>query len=201
MPAPCSELTCALTREQLLQRFPEHRRALQASLARLVGMPDAEDLTAETLLRALDAVDGFRGQASLATWLQRIGLNLAYDLLRARRRHPELPFACDSGDEGDELDAVPAADPDASRIEQQQMSQCVRDVLGRLPAEQRQLLHEAAVLDRPLAQLAGQTGITTGNAKIRLYRARQAMKTALAAHCDFAHESNGTLCCVPKTSR
>jgi DNA-directed RNA polymerase specialized sigma24 family protein len=71
-----------MDREELLRRYPAHRGRLVASLARLVGVTDAEDLAEETLLRALAAVDRFRGEAALSTWLHRIGVNLAYDLLR-----------------------------------------------------------------------------------------------------------------------
>jgi RNA polymerase sigma factor (sigma-70 family) len=45
----------------------------------------AEDLVQETLLRALQRADSFRGDASLATWLHRILHNLAVDRLRADR--------------------------------------------------------------------------------------------------------------------
>ena len=190
----------ALTRAELLRRFPELRAPLQHRLARLVGAADAEDLAGETLLRALEAVDGFRGQASLATWLHRIAANLAYDLLRQRSRSA----GCDDRDAHSEADGKAAdanADDAGLALQHAQMSRCMRDLLDRLPAPQRQLLFEADMLDRPLGEIAGRSGITTGNAKIRLHRARRAIRSALKAHCDFDRENSGTLCCVPKLGR
>ncbi|MEO6144682.1 MAG: RNA polymerase sigma factor, partial [Dermatophilaceae bacterium] len=45
----------------------------------------AEDLVQETLLRALQRAEAFRGQSSLATWLHRILHNMAVDLFRRDR--------------------------------------------------------------------------------------------------------------------
>ena len=73
-----------MNREDLLRGYPALRERLLATLSRLVGPNDAEDLANDTLLRALAAIDDFRGEAALSTWLHRIAINLAYDLLRKR---------------------------------------------------------------------------------------------------------------------
>lgn len=178
-----------MTGEELLRRFPEHRGRLVAALARLVGPADAEDLADETLLRALSAVDGFRGEAALATWLHRIGVNLAYDLLRRHGREAQ--------EGGGEAEHEAAAD-DGDPLEQRQMSDCVREVLATLPAPQRQLLVQADVLDRTAPEIARDAGITAGNAKIRLHRARRALQSALESRCEFHYRDGGVLCCAPK---
>lgn len=179
-----------IDREALLAEFPRLRPRLVAALARLAGPADAEDLADETLLRALAAIDGFRGEAALGTWLHRIGTNLAYDLLRRRSRQPfEAATA-----EADEIAADAGHDP----LERRQMSDCVQEVLATLPAPQRQLLVQADVLDRTAPEIARDAGITTGNAKIRLHRARRALQTALESRCDFHYRDGGVLCCAPK---
>ena len=48
----------------------------------------AEDLVQDTLVRALERVASFRGDASLATWLHRILHNLSVDQLRRAREVP-----------------------------------------------------------------------------------------------------------------
>jgi RNA polymerase sigma-70 factor (ECF subfamily) len=184
-----------MERDDLLQQFPAQRKRLVASLSRLVGAADAEDLAEETLLRALAAVDSFRGEAALGTWLHRIGVNLAYDLLRRRGRDPVLApehgveaaeAACENSDEG---------------LEKKQMSECVQDLLAKLPARQRQVLVQADVLDLTAAEIARDEGISAGNAKIRLHRARLALKQVVEAHCDLHHCEAGVLCCTPKVER
>ncbi len=181
--------------DELLRRFPAHRTKLVATLARLVGPADAEDLVNETLLRAMAAVSGFRGEAGLGTWLHRIGMNLAYDHLRHRGRDP----LANGGEDPAALDAIPADDA-ADPLEQRQMSQCMQQVLAGLPAAQRQLLVQADVLDQTAAGIARQAGITTGNAKIRLHRARKALQRVLREQCDFHHRDGGVLCCTPKSA-
>lgn len=181
-----------MDRDELLRAFPVHRPKLVANLARMVGPADAEDLAAETLLRALDAAEGFRGEAALGTWLHRIGVNLANDLLRRRERSPVVPVAGD----GDLPDIVADAS-DSEPIEQRQMSACVRNLLATLPPAQRDVLTQADMLDRTALEIARDGGITPGNVKIRLHRARRAMQDVLETHCDFDRDS-GVLCCTPK---
>jgi len=182
-----------MDRAQLLSAFPEHRAQLVSSLLRLVGAADAEELANETLLRALDAVDAFRGEAELSTWLHRIALNLAYDLLRRRERSPVY-----CAGHGADLPDVIADGTDGETLERQQMSCCVQNLLAKLPAPQRLVLAQADMLDQTAPEIARDSGMTTGNVKIRLHRARRAMQAALETHCDFEHHESGVLCCVPK---
>ena len=182
-----------MDRDELLRLFPAHRGRLVASLARLVGTAEAEDLAAETLLRALEAVDDFRGEAALGTWLHRIGVNLAYDLLRRRERSPIL-----SVETGVNVPEAVSEAADAGPLEQEQMSQCIQNLLAKLPPQQRHVLAQADMLEQTALEIAQGSGITAGNVKIRLHRARRAMQAVLETHCDFDRES-GVLCCVPKS--
>ncbi|MDR0478827.1 MAG: RNA polymerase sigma factor [Burkholderiaceae bacterium] len=182
-----------MDREELLSRFPAHRGKLVAVLVRLVGATEAEDLANETLLRAMAAVEGFRGEAGLGTWLHRITVNLAYDHLRRYGRDPAIP----NGVGADLPDIADDSSPDV--LEQRQMSACVQKVLATLPASQRQLLIQADVLDQTTAEIARDAGITTGNAKIRLHRARRNLEVALESRCEFHHRDGGVLCCTPKS--
>src|SRR5262245_14303977 len=47
---------------------------------------EAEDLTQQTFLQALRAIGGFRGEASLGTWLHRIAVNAALNHARDQKR-------------------------------------------------------------------------------------------------------------------
>lgn len=183
-----------MDRDTLLRSFPAERGRLVASIARLVGPTDAEDLANETLLRALSAVEDFRGEAALGTWLHRIGINLAYDLLRRRERNPVL-----AAEQCVDVPEAVADGPNGNRLEQKQMTQCVRNLLTKLPPQQRHMLTQADMLDQTAPEIARDAGVTTGNVKIRLHRARRAMQSVLERHCDFDHGENGTLCCTPKS--
>lgn len=181
-----------MNREELMAQFPAHRSRLVSALTRLVG-PDAEDIANETLLRALDAIDGFQEQAALGTWLHRIATNLAYDHLRRLGRQP-VEFMGH--------DALPdLAEEGPDHHEQRQMSACVQQVLETLPDAQRQLLLQADVLELTAAEIAEESDISVGNAKIRLHRARRALEAELSSRCDFHRRDEGVLCCTPKPAR
>ena len=180
-----------MNRDELLRVFPSHRGRLVAALSRLVEPAEAEDLAQETLLRALSAVDGFRGDAALGTWLHRIAINLAHDRLRRRVRDVEPPSGLPE----------PVAPTVPDPFEGAQMSGCVKEVLAALPASHRQVLIEADMLERSTVEIARDAGISVGNVKIRLHRARRAMKKALEARCEFHHREAGVLCCAPKPNR
>lgn len=183
-----------MTRDELLHLYPAHRPRLVATLSRLVGPAEAEDLAQETLLRALSAVDGFHGKAALGTWLHRIGVNLAYDVLRRRSASPVLP-AEDTGNIAETATETSGSEA----LELRQTSECVRNMLSALPAQQRDVLVQADMLERTVPEIARDAGITTGNAKIRLHRARRAMKAALERSCAFYYGPAGELLCAPKS--
>lgn len=63
------------------------RPRLAATIRRLVGHPDdTDELIQQTLLKAWERRDSFRGDSGFATWLCAIGGNLALDHLRAAKR-------------------------------------------------------------------------------------------------------------------
>jgi RNA polymerase sigma-70 factor (TIGR02960 family) len=66
-----------------------YRRELQLHCYRMLGaVGDAEDLVQETLLSAWRSVNGFRGNASVRTWLYRIATNRCLNALRDAQRRP-----------------------------------------------------------------------------------------------------------------
>ena len=62
--------------EQIHEDF---RPKIQRYLIRLVGEPEAEDMTQEVFVKVSRALKNFRGEAQLSTWLYRIATNTALD--------------------------------------------------------------------------------------------------------------------------
>lgn len=183
-----------MTRDELLRFYPGHRANLIAVLSRLVGETEAEDMAQETLLRALSAVGDFRGEASLGTWLNRIGLNLAYDSLRRQNSNPIVL--------AEDLPDLPEPSTEAvatAGLELQQTNRCIRNMLATLPFHQRQVLAQVELLEQTTAEVAREARISQGNAKIRLHRARKALKAALEKNCALYHGPAGELRCTPKS--
>jgi len=72
-----------------------HGRVLHRLAFRMTGSADdAEDVVQEAFIRAFRQLGSYDGRAAVGTWLHRITVNCAVDLLRSRRRRPE-----DSGKE------------------------------------------------------------------------------------------------------
>ena len=64
-----------------------HSRAIYRSAYRITGnAADADDIVQEAFLRAYRAMHNFDARASLSTWLHRIAINCALDLIDARKR-------------------------------------------------------------------------------------------------------------------
>lgn len=137
----------------------------------------AEDLVQETLLRALQRADTFRGESSLSTWLHRILHNLAIDRLRQDREDA-------TGDVEREVDEQWHDDTytvDAALvIERAELRDEMQDALLRLPVIYRTavVLHDAEGMT--MAEIADVHEIGLPAAKQRLRRGRMMLVSALA---------------------
>jgi len=70
-----------------------HSRSLFRLAYRMTGNEsDAEDVVQEAFLRAYRQLARFEARSSFGTWIYRIGVNCALDLMRSRQRHPEHPL-------------------------------------------------------------------------------------------------------------
>jgi RNA polymerase sigma-70 factor (ECF subfamily) len=166
-------------------------------LVRLVGPRDAEDLTQAVFAKAAMALPAFRGDADPSTWLHRIAANAASDWLRSRASHEAkvtLPLAAASGDDAREpgvaahddgkLLADRAPSPE-QELATRDTSACIRGEIAKLPDGHREVMMLSALGGLADAEIAETLGITPGNAKVRLHRARQEFKQIIAARCDF----------------
>jgi RNA polymerase sigma-70 factor (ECF subfamily) len=92
-----------------------HSRSLFRLAFRLTGSEaDAEDVVQEAFLKAYRRLEQFEERAAVGSWLYRIAANVAYDLLRARRRAPHTADA--AGAEEDEPPALPSEEPGPERL-------------------------------------------------------------------------------------
>ena len=89
--------------ETLMRRH--NRRLFRLARATLRDDAEAEDALQEAYLAAHRSIDGFRGDASLATWLSRLVLNECFGRLRRQaRRHNVVPMVPLEGDVQREVD-------------------------------------------------------------------------------------------------
>ncbi|MDA8057621.1 MAG: sigma-70 family RNA polymerase sigma factor [Actinomycetota bacterium] len=153
--------------------------------ARSVTANDAEaqDLVGETVLRALERADQYRGDSSLRTWLHRILSHLAVD--RARHHAHELSVTDVETQWRDESYSVDAE----AVVERAESAAELRDALVHLPYHYRSavVLHDAE--GRTASEVADLLGISLPAAKQRIRRGRMMLVSALA-HRDERRVAN-----------
>lgn len=164
-------------------------------VARLVGAAHAEDVTQLALSKAAVAYAGFRGDASPRAWLFRIATNAAHDWRRAHSL--DALGATELEDLEGALGDSEGASPEA-RVVQGQMSECVGELVRRLPDGYRTVLALSDCEELSDKEIAAVLGVSVGAAKIRLHRARARLKEELERACSFYHDDRNVLCCDKK---
>jgi len=160
---------------------------LLAVARRLVGNDeDARDVVQDAMLSAYRSIDKFEAHSRVSTWLHRIVVNAGLMKLRTRRRKPEesieplLPTFREDGHYRTELPAWAAASDETA--ERNEMQQIVREAILNLPEAYREVVVLRDIEEQDTASTAAALGITPNAVKIRLHRARQALRTQLEQH-------------------
>lgn len=164
-----------------------HSTRLFSVARRVVGTDeDARDVVQDAFLSAFRAVGSFHGDARLSTWLHRIVVNTALMKLRSRRRRPEesieplLPGFQGDGHFTEQLqDWNEPVDQTLSRAETRAL---VRHRINELPESFRTVLLLRDIEGLSTEEAAKALETTANAVKIRLHRARQALRTLLAPH-------------------
>ena len=158
-------------------------RMLSLTRRLLRNEADARDALQEAFLSAFKAIARFQGDSQLSTWLHRIALNAALQRLRTRKRLAEesieelLPAFLEDGHHARHPPEWLA--PADVLLERREAREAVRAAIDRLPEGYRTvlLLRDIEALDT--AAVAELLQITENLVKVRLHRARQALRTLL----------------------
>jgi RNA polymerase sigma-70 factor (ECF subfamily) len=144
---------------------------------------EAQDALQEAFICAFKALSGFEGKCRISTWLHRITVNACLMRLRHRERKPELSID----------DLLPAYRADGhtttqfqrwddsalTRLEKNEMRSLVRSSIDQLPETYRTALLLRDIEELDSDEAAALLGITPNALKIRVHRARQALRTLL----------------------
>jgi RNA polymerase sigma-70 factor (ECF subfamily) len=160
---------------------------LLAVTRRILGSDeDARDAVQDALLSAFRSLDRFEGGSLLSTWLHRIAVNAALMKLRTRRRKPEepieplLPVYQENGHHQETFAGWhEPVDVTMARAENRAL---VRACIEQLPESYRTILLLRDIEEMDTEEAAQALGISANAVKIRLHRARQALRTLLAPH-------------------
>ena len=134
----------------------------------------ADELTGETFYRAMLSLDGFRGDASVKTWLLRIARNLYLRQSQRAQRNTSLEALQEQGvvfQEGQ-------SGPETAVIHQEQ-HRALHHALHQLSEQDRTLLLLSTQEKMPQREIAQLLGISISAVKVRLFRARQRLAALL----------------------
>lgn len=130
----------------------------------------ALDASQETFLRAWRALPRFRGDSSISTWLHRITVNTSLSIRKRAQRNT----AGDIDDSAYLLESE-SESPEAAG-ERLELADRLRRALGQLTPSQRQIVVMKDVEGYSHAEVARAQNISVGASKVRLHRARAALR-------------------------
>lgn len=167
--------------EQLVNRH--EKRVYTLSMNILKNREDAEDAVQSTFINALEHLDTFRQESSFSTWITRIASNKALHILRKRKNHPvSLDAATEENEDGfiphPEYIADWRDDP-AKKMEQRELKSILDKAIDGLPDKHRLVFMLRDVVGMNIAETGQALGISIPNVKVRLLRARLALRETL----------------------
>ena len=171
----------------LVQRLVDNHRAFLGFLSARVGdRALAEDLLQEAFVRGLGKLDTVRSEDSVVAWFYQLLRNAVIDHHRrsasADRRLDRLAA---------ELAARPEPDDEVVGV----VCRCVQELADTLRPEYAQALRRIEVDGVAVKDFAAELGITAGNAGVRIFRARAALKRQVARSCGTCAD-HGCLDCT-----
>lgn len=139
---------------------------------------DAEDIVQEAFVRAYQNLNKYRDEAKFTTWLLRIVTNLCTDMARMSSRRQALEQQEATGSllwmtQGETEDPV-------DNLNQESRSIALRKALQALPEHHRTVIILRDLEEREYSDIAQILGCTMGGAKLRVLRARRALKDRIA---------------------
>lgn len=144
---------------------------------------DARDALQDAFVSAFRSVDRFEGGSRVSTWLHRIAVNSCLMKLRSRRRRAEepiedlLPKFLEDGHAA--VPSVPWEGSVEALLERAETGALVRAAIDRLPESYRTVLLLRDIEELDTDETARMLEISPNAVKIRLHRARQALRELL----------------------
>ncbi|HEX5063686.1 MAG TPA: RNA polymerase sigma factor [Kofleriaceae bacterium] len=156
--------------------FRRHRGRVHASLFRVLGSNrDMDDLLQEAFIQVFQSLRGWRAEASLSTWIDRVSVRVAYRYLSQRGRRIQTDPMIDD-------DNVPGGEePGARRQLARDGIKRLYTVLDELGAASRLAFSLHEIDGRPLAEVAELVGSSVTATKLRVWRARKRVLEAAAS--------------------
>ncbi len=170
--------------ETLLERYGG--RLLRLARRFCGSEEDARDALQDAMLAVFKSIGNFEASSMLSTWLHRIVVNACLMKLRTKRRREEIDleeYLPRFKEDGHQLEpSQPWTESAESMLERDELRAFVRASIDQLPETHRVVLQLRDIEELSTDETAEVLGITPNAVKIRLHRARQALRALLDEH-------------------
>lgn len=159
--------------------FERHRTLVYRFAYQMVPRrDDAEDIVQEAFVRAYQNLDRYRDEAKFTTWLLRIVTNLCTDQARMSQRRTALEQQEAQG----ALDwmTIGVTEDPVQNLEEDRRKVALRKALQALPNHHRTVIILRDIEEREYTEMSQILGCTVGGAKLRVLRARRALRDRIA---------------------
>jgi RNA polymerase sigma-70 factor, ECF subfamily len=170
--------------EQLETLVRTHMPALLRVARRFMrSEEDARDAVQDAFVSAFRGIDKFESNAKLSTWLHRIVVNACLMRLRSQKRRPEedieeyLPRFHEDGHRIESSE--PWSESADAILQRAEIRDVVRSAIDQLPDTHREVLLLRDIEELSTDEAAEILHVTPNAVKVRLHRARQALRTLL----------------------
>ncbi|HMX40299.1 MAG TPA: RNA polymerase sigma factor [Saprospiraceae bacterium] len=157
----------------LLRRYEQY--AFTLAFRMLKNREDAHEVTQDSFLRAFRYLPEFRGEAKFSTWLYKIVRSTALNFLR--KQNPDIR----SIDDDERPITLPdEGAPDASHhLERRERQTTIQQAIRLLSPDDAQIITLFYLYEHSLEEICQIADLTMTNAKTKLCRARQRLKTIM----------------------
>ena len=168
---------------ELIRRY---ERPIFALLFRMVRDRElAEDLSQETFVKALNAIDSYRPEFKFSSWIFKIANNAAIDHIRRRELdtlsldgspHAETPEAM----QATALQIGARQETPLDTVEAKELGNAIEAAIGSLRPEYRSCILLRHVEGRAYEEIAEILNLPLGTVKTYIHRARNELRLSLA---------------------
>jgi RNA polymerase sigma factor (sigma-70 family) len=152
-----------------------HRRFLDFLAAKVGSREDAEEILQDAFVRGVQRASEIRDEESAVAWFYRLLRNAITDYYR----HKAAGKRAIESYAREVRQGESVVDADLERA----VCACINDLIPNLKPEYADLIRRVDLGEESIGTLADELGLTAGNARVRLHRARAALREELEQSC------------------